>query len=549
MKTTRLILEKLSKYGWATALVVLGSIALGFTWSNSDDMFARIRLFDRIAFMVDQNYVEAVDRAGLIKAGIDGMLSKLDKYTRYLEGGDYLQLQQATDGRLEGIGVYLEYHRDTLTVISVLEGTSGYEAGIKPGDRVLMIDTVSTIGLEMKDVRLLLNGEKGSPVELLLRRPGDGDFRITARRANVDIESIPYYDMVSDEIGYIRLARFSEKCSSKMKNAIISLQKKGMKALILDLRENPGGLLAEAIDVAGLFLPENSVIVQTRGRDGMLVATYAAYGDPVFLSGELAVLVNEQTASAAEIVAGAIQDHDRGVIIGRSSYGKGLVQQVLMVSDESALKITTSRYQLPSGRCLQKPDWSTSALTVKADHDYSPDSMYFTRNNRPVFGGDGITPDIVIDDNPQSEYVDALKRESCFFDFATAYIKANDIGPDFSINSKIMSEFGIFVRDRNIKIEEKDRQAYDVLRNNLSASDSETDTALAVLDRRMQAREQSYFDSNYRAVAEALEEAILVQRFGEKKLYERWLSEQPQIAAAVELLSNNKRYSSIFTQR
>jgi len=549
MKTARRLLENLGKYGWATTLVILGSVALAFTWSNSDEMFSRIRLFDRIAFMVDQNYVEAVDRAGLIKAGIDGMLSKLDKYTRYLEGGDYLYLQQATDGRLEGIGVYLEYHRDTLTVTSVLEGTPGSKAGIKPGDRVMMIDTVSTTGLEMKDVRLLLNGEKGSPVDLLLRRPGDGDFRITARRDDVDIESIPYSAMVSDEIGYIRLARFSENCSLKMKKAITDLRKKGMKSLILDLRENPGGLLAEAIESASLFLPENSQIVQTRGRNGQLVATYTAYGNPVFPDGELAVLVNGQTASAAEIVAGAIQDHDRGVIVGSSSFGKGLVQQVLMVSDESALKITTSRYHLPSGRCLQKPDWSASDLTASIDSSSDAVSMYFTANKRPVFGGAGITPDIYIDEEPQPEYIDALKRESCLFDFATSYIKANDVDSDFEVNEKTMSEFRKFIEARNFKFEESDRMAYNDLKNSMPVPDSSTENAMSVLDRKLRSKEQWYFDSNFSAVSDALEEAILVQRFGESKLYERWVSSQPQIAAAIEILSNNQKYSSIFTQR
>lgn len=529
--------------------MVLGAIALGFTWSSSEEIFANIRLFDRIALLVDQNYVENIDHARLVKAGIDGMLEKLDKYTKYLEGADFLQLQQATDGKIEGIGVYLEYHHDTLTVTSALEGTPGYKAGIQPGDKILKIDSSATTGMKIKDIRMLLKGKKGSPVKLLIERPGEGSFTVTAYRDEVEIESIPYCDLVSPEIGYIRLARFSEKCGLDLRKNIINLRKKGMKSLILDLRDNPGGLLSEAIEVASLFLPENSIIVETKGRDGALIASYAASGGPVFAEGDLAIIIDSQTASAAEIVAGAIQDHDRGVIIGGSSYGKGLVQQILMVGNESALKITTSRYHLPSGRCLQIPDWSTFELTVNGGKYYDTDSLYMTESGRPVFGGGGITPDIYVDEEDESEYVEALRREACFFDFATAYIRKNDVQPGFKIDDKIIAEFKEYIRDRDFRFEEQDRAAYNNLKNSVTFHDPESEKSLAVLDSRLRSREQSNFDSNYREVGEAIEEEVLLQKFGEKTLYQKWISEQPRIAAAIGILSSAQKYSSIFAQR
>jgi carboxyl-terminal processing protease len=322
-----------------------------------------------------------------------------------------------------------------------------------------------------------------------------------------------------------------------------------MKSLILDLRDNPGGLLSEAIEVASLFLPENSIIVETKGRDGALIASYAASGGPVFAEGDLAIIIDSQTASAAEIVAGAIQDHDRGVIIGGSSYGKGLVQQILMVGNESALKITTSRYHLPSGRCLQIPDWSTFELTVNGGKYYDTDSLYMTESGRPVFGGGGITPDIYVDEEDESEYVEALRREACFFDFATAYIRKNDVQPGFKIDDKIISEFKEYIRDRDFRFEEQDRAAYNNLKNSVNFHDQESEKSLAVLDSRLRSREQSNFDSNYREVGEAIEEEVLLQKFGEKTLYQKWISEQPRIAAAIEILSSAQKYSSIFAQR
>ncbi|MEE9553158.1 MAG: S41 family peptidase [candidate division Zixibacteria bacterium] len=549
MRILSKIIDVLSKYGWSATLVFLAAVALGFTWSTSDEIFTSIRLFDRIALMVDQNYVESVDRTKLIKAGVDGMLEKLDKYTKYLDGGDFLHLQQATDGKIDGIGVYLEYHRDTLTVTSVLDGTPGQRAGITAGDRILMIDSVATMGLEIREVRMLMSGETGTPIVLLVSRPDDGDYSITAYREEVNIKSIPFSSMISDDIGFIKLARFSERCTINMKKEIMSLQKKGMRSLILDLRGNPGGLLGEAIETASLFLPDNVAVVETRGRDGLRIASYTAYGDPVFLDGELAILIDRRTASAAEIVAGAIQDHDRGVIIGGSSYGKGLVQQVLMVSDESALKITTSRYHLPSGRCLQKPGWSEFGLLPQGEGYDRSDSIFYTAQGRPVFGGGGITPDIYIDNESESGYVEALIEESYFFDFVTEFLKENEITPEFKIDDKMLKEFRRFIEEKNFRYDKDERTAFNDLKDNLAFVDRQTKKAMATLNKKISGREKWYFESNYKIVAEELAKNIIIREFGEKIWYEIDIPEQPHVSRALEILSNNREYSAVFNPR
>jgi len=542
-------LNSLAKYGWPITLALLAAFALGFTWSSSDRLYSNIRLFDRIALMVSENYVEDVDEEKMIKAGIDAMLSKLDNYTKFLRGADYTRLRQETESHFEGIGVIMEFHRDTLTIVSVLEDAPGYRAGLKSGDRVLKIDTTSTFNLDLKEIRLLMWGPSGTEIELLVYSPGEEERLFSIEREDVRIKSIPYYSMISDEIGYIRIARFSENCLEDIKSAIEDLKKEGMNSLALDLRGNPGGLLLEAIEVAGLFLPGDSKVVETRGRKGTMVNSYLASESKVFFEGGLAVIVDNQTASAAEVLAGAIQDHDRGIVIGTETFGKGLVQQVLQLSDDSALKITTSKYYLPSGRCLQKADWSTFEL-IAGEPEGPIDTFYYTDSGRPVFGGGGIMPDIYIENFEESDYVGALKNEACFFDFAIEYLKNNRIAPDFKIDNGIMLEFRRFVADRGLAFLEEDRIAFDEFKEKISFLDDETKEAIKILESKLNSKEMRQFDNHYSEIAAVLNEEIILRSLGEKALYdELWLKEHAEIEEAREILEDSQKYISILASR
>ncbi|HBZ00273.1 MAG TPA: hypothetical protein DEO84_03025, partial [candidate division Zixibacteria bacterium] len=422
MKILGAIFRILSRYGWSATLIVLGAFAVGFTWSSSDELYSNIRLFDKAAITISSDYVENLNDKELIKAGIDGMLAKLDPYSKFLADDDYLYLKQETEGEFEGIGVSLGFHHDTLTVESVMEGTPGYNRGIIAGDRIISIDGTTTTNLNIRQIKMILRGQRGSTVSLGIFRPDMGAFNLKIERAKVEIKAIPFYSMVKDNVGYIRLARFSSGSSSELHNAIRDLKRLGMTSLILDMRNNPGGLLLESVEMASMFLPEKAKIVETRGKNGMVGDTYFSSGKDDFQVGGVAVLVDSLTASAAEIVAGAIQDHDRGVIIGGSTFGKGLVQQVMQFTDETALKLTTAKYYLPSGRCLQKPDWSTFEL-VRGKVDEPTDSLYRTDSGRAVFGGGGIIPDIFVEDDASSDYIQSIKNQAKFFDFSLVYQK------------------------------------------------------------------------------------------------------------------------------
>jgi carboxyl-terminal processing protease len=547
MKIFKAAFRIVSKYGWATTLVILAGFAVGFTWSSSEDLYSSIRIFDRAAVTISSEYVENLNESEMIKAGIDGMLSKLDPYSKFLTGADFLYLMQETDGQFEGIGVTLGIHSDSLTVESVLEGSPGYNRGLKSGDRIIAIDGLLTNRLDIKDIKMKLRGPRGSHVRLQIVRPGGNTFELNLERDKVEIKPITYYGMASGEIGYIRLARFSDGCSKDLRSAIKDLKKLGMKSLILDLRDNPGGLLIESVNIASLFLPKGLEITQTRGKNGIIGNTYFSTGESDFQNGGLAILVDGQTASAAEIVAGAIQDHDHGVIIGVSTYGKGLVQQVVQFSDESALKITTAKYYLPSGRCLQKPDWSTFEL-VAGPIDKPTDSLFSTASGRLVIGGGGIIPDIFVDIAEPSPYVDALMQQSCFFDFAINYIQSHTITPTFKITDSIMVDFRQYLNSKKFQYVDDERAALKSLKLKIKSPNEAINGALNTIDKEIAAKEAWNFESNYLEISEKLREAIVLEVYGETAVYrDIWIPSQTEISEAINVLSDSNRYTDILT--
>jgi carboxyl-terminal processing protease len=351
--------------------------------------------------------------------------------------------------------------------------------------------------------------------------------------------------MASDDIGYIRLARFSEDCSKDVRMAIRDLKKLGMKSLIFDLRDNPGGLLLESVNISSLFLPRGASIVETRGKNGTVNNSYFSTGEKDFQDGGLAILVDDQTASAAEIVAGAIQDHDRGVIIGTGTYGKGLVQQVVQFSDDSALKLTTAKYYLPSGRCLQKPDWSTFEL-VSGPVEKPTDDLFKTDSGRPVIGGGGIIPDIYLERQETSLFIDALAKESYFFDFTLNYVKTHSVGPGFKVSENVINDFKEYLISHNFKFENEERAAFSNLKAKIKNPSQLVFDALDIIDKELAAKDAWNFDSHYLEICQKLQEAMTLESFGETALYrDIWLPTQPEISEAIGVLSDSNRYSAL----
>ena len=441
-----------------TALVA-GTWAVGRVQESTDNTYANIERFIQVLTKVRDHYVEAVTTDKLMDSAIRGMLRTLDPYSQYLDKDEAERLETTTHGSFGGIGISIGIRDGWVTVISPIEGTPAWRAGIQGGDRIIKIDGVSSEGLSLDDAMKKMRGERGTKVELTVYREGRErpmDFTIT--RDIIQIKSVPYAGMLSSGVGYIRLSNFSERSREEIDAALAKIEKQNPRGLILDLRYNPGGLLSQAVEVSEEFTPRGKKIVYTRGRDTSQNRDfYSSAGSP-HTSYPLVLLVNQWTASASEIVSGAIQDLDLGVVVGRTTFGKGLVQTVIPLTRSvrgPKLKLTTAKYYTPSGRCIQKEEQlKDGALADDDDSDAQkaalPDSLatrkalpeFKTEMGRTVYGGGGIFPDLELSDVRFPRVIEDLESKQLFFKYAVRYaVKHKDAPANYAVSPAMREEF------------------------------------------------------------------------------------------------------------
>ena len=428
---------------------------------------------DEKLFLIDKNldiyytlfrelnlfYVDDISPTELVKTSIDEMLKSLDPYTNYIPESDMEDFKFMTTGDYAGIGALISKHGDKVVVAEPYEGFPAHKSGLKAGDIILEVSGKETKKMNTEDVSNLLKGPVNRIVKIKIQRPGEKKTRsFDIVREKIHIDAVPYYGMLDDETAYIRLANFTANCSDDVKKAFIELkEEKKAKSLVLDLRSNPGGLLIEAVKITNLFVPKGEEIVSTRGKVKQWDKVYKATEEPFDTLMPIAVIVNRGSASASEIVAGALQDLDRAVVIGARTFGKGLVQTTRELSYNTQLKVTTAKYYIPSGRCIQALDYSNrnedgSVGTV-------PDSLiteFTTKKGRKVYDGGGIIPDVKIDLDMLSSLSIHLVRDYLFFDFATQFANENEtIAPpeEFKITRDIYTDFKEFVKSRNFSYE------------------------------------------------------------------------------------------------
>lgn len=385
-----------------SCFLILSILGGALVWTNaarSSDTYANIQNnlipLVNVYKEVTRRYVDEVNSEKFLKAGIEGMLGTLDPYTNYIEKGDKEQLDILTEGKYEGVGLSLNYRNNVVTVGEPpFAGTPAFRAGIREGDQIIKVDDQFTKELGFEKTVQNIRGPAGTEVKLTIVREGEPKpLEFVLIRKSITIEDVQYSGFIKGGIGYILLTRFSKNAGPEVEQAIKNLKSQNqLTSLILDLRSNPGGMLEAAVDVAQLFLPKNATVVTTKGRSRETAQEFKSTHDPLFGEGRLIILVNQFSASASEIVAGAIQDHDRGIIIGDTTFGKGLVQTVVPLSPTSALKITTAKYYTPSGRCIQRKNYSewedSTAIDPKAD--------FKTDKGRRVYEGGGIIPDAIV---------------------------------------------------------------------------------------------------------------------------------------------------------
>ncbi|MEO0052174.1 MAG: S41 family peptidase [candidate division WOR-3 bacterium] len=431
------------------AAAVVGGL-VGRLWAQRGASLAEsLQAFSRVVGIILNTYVEPVDSDKLVREAIRGMLNALDPYSEYLDESDFKELKIKTEAQFGGIGIHIGMVEQQLTVIAPIEGTPAARAGVRAGDRIVEIEGKSTKGFTTEDAVKLLRGQPGTKVKFKVSRPGvEAPIEFELTRAIINIKAVPYSGMIAEGIGYIRLADMSRVASGEVRRALDSLFGLGAKKLIFDLRYNGGGLLQEGKEVADLFLGPGKLIVRTKGRVPQANQDFVAETEDRYGEYPMAVLVNRGSASAAEIVAGALQDWERAVIIGDTTFGKGSVQTIHPLGPETGMKITTAYWYTPSGRCINRQQ-ETSGVVIKVESQGAPRS-YRTlgRLKRPLYGEGGIAPDIYV---PPEKIAGLAARvpTGSYFDFATEYANSHpDLTMDFVADERILEEFKQYLRKK-----------------------------------------------------------------------------------------------------
>lgn len=405
-------------------LVVITSL---FSFTNSGTNYFEIaKNLDIFATMykeVNKYYVEDVNPNNFMKTGIDAMLASLDPYTNYIPEDQIEDFRTMTTGEYGGIGAIIGKRNSQNTVLMSYKGFPAEKSGLIIGDVILKINDIDLKNKSTDAVSRLLKGQAKTSLKLTIKRYGVKDpFEINLERERISVDNVPYYGMIDDKVGYIKLSDFTTGAGREVEKALLNLKSQGAQKLVLDLRDNPGGLLGEAVNVSNIFIPKGSEVVSTKGRIEEWNKTYMALNNPIDTEMPIVVLTNGRSASAAEIVAGVIQDYDRGVLVGQKTFGKGLVQATRPLTYNSQLKITTAKYYTPSGRCIQAIDYSHKLDDGSAEK--LADSLkteFNTANGRLVYDGGGIDPDIFVKAPTYSPIAISLAGKGLLFDYATQY--------------------------------------------------------------------------------------------------------------------------------
>jgi carboxyl-terminal processing protease len=542
----------LSRFGLGGGLIVMLAVSTGFALTFETDHYFKItrsiETFGNIYKEIAQNYVDEVDPEKFMRAGIDGMLETLDPYTVYLDEDEREQMDLITTGKYAGIGVSIGVRDGNIVVIGLMDGYSAQRQGVKEGDRFLRIDTVKVTGMKLDSVRALVRGEAGTEIHITIEREGEKTpLEFVLVREEIQLKNVTYFGMPQPGIGYLRLERFTRTAGEEMRQAITALQSSGnLKGIILDLRDNPGGLLDMAVDVVEKFVPKGSLIVSTRGRLPDSEHKYVATEDPMTTL-PLIVLVNGRSASASEIVAGAIQDLDRGLIVGTRSFGKGLVQTVIPVSTEGAeLKLTTARYYTPSGRSIQEIDYQHRRDGVTSTVPDSLRKEYQTIHHRRVLDAGGIQPDSTVQTDTTSRYIAALYRTAKFFSFANSYTaRHKEKGNTFSFDSTIVDEFRDYLTDQKFDYDEECGVKLKELRELATREHYAKDfvTRLDALTQGIEFEKSTAFEKNKRMITAALKVELMGRYRGEHGRIEASFPDDRVLMIAAEMLKNPNLYA------
>jgi carboxyl-terminal processing protease len=539
---------------WLLLAAAFGAVLLcgGFILLPDTDLYLKINksidVFGRVYREITVNYVDEIDPEKFMQAGIDGMLGTLDPYTVYIDKEEGDEVDLLTTGKYGGIGVTIGARDGALKVITVMDGYSAQRAGIIPGDKLIEVGGVTVGAKKPDEVRSLTRGEPGTEVKVVIERDGvKKPMEFVLIREEIQVKNVTYSGFVGDGIGYIRLERFSRRAGEEVRQAITDMKLQGeIKGVVLDLRGNPGGLLDAAVEVVSKFVPRGSLIVTTKGRKPESDKTYLSTEDPLLPSTPLVVLTDRGSASASEIVAGALQDLDRALIVGTRTFGKGLVQTILPLNFGAQLKITTARYYIPSGRSIQEIDYrhrDRNGIFATV-----PDSLrreFKTSRGRKEFEYGGITPDSVVTDEDEGPMVREIMKRALFFKFANSYVAEHKGENITGVDGTILSAFRAFLDREKFDYQEEMEGKITDLRQVAERSHYTKDVSetLDRLELTLQKEKTHGFERYSDHITNELNIEIMARLKGDRGRIEASLREDPPLLAGEGLLKERKTYT------
>lgn len=550
---------KKRKIGFLILVVFLGVSVWSYKSVENDRYFEIVKNLDIFATLfkeVNSYYVDEINPGQLMRTGIDAMLNSLDPYTDYIPEDDIEDYRTITTGEYGGIGAIVDEKDGVSTIVMPYEGYPAFKAGLKAGDQIIQINGIDISKRNSEERSRLLKGQSKSAITLTIFRPiKNEEFEVTLQREKITIDNVPYFGMVTNNIGYIKLTDFTTEAGNEVKSALKKLKHDGATKIILDLRDNPGGLLEEAVNVSNVFIPRGAEVVTTRGKLSNWTKSYKALNDPVDTQMPLVILTNNGSASASEIVSGVVQDYDRGVLVGRRTYGKGLVQQTRPLAYNSQLKVTTGKYYIPSGRCIQAIDYS------HRNDDGSvgkiPDSLkteFKTAGGRIVFDGGGVNPDIEVEKEQYAPITYSLVHNDLIFGYATKYYYEHpEIGDarEFSFSEEDYQAFTNWLKpkkyDYTTQVEKniehliasaKKEKYYHDIKEQIYALQSET----------LHNKDQDLV-SFKKEITKLMEQEIAGRYYFQDGIIESSFSNDEDIRTAIKVLNDSVRYQSLLVAK
>jgi carboxyl-terminal processing protease len=539
-----------------STVILVGGL---FAFNNPDERYFEITknldIFATLYKEVNAYYVDEVNPNALMRTGINAMLASLDPYTNYIPEDDIEDYRTMTTGQYGGIGAVIGRSNGKNVIILPYEGFPAEKSGLKIGDELIEIDGVDIRDRNTSEISQLLKGQANTELTVTVLRYGQQEpIEIQMTREKITIDNVPYYGMVSEDIGYIKLSDFTTGAGKEVKKALETLQEEGAAKIILDLRDNPGGLLNEAVNVSNVFIPRGNEVVSTKGKMTDWNKTYKALNQPVDTEVPVAVLISRRSASAAEIVSGVIQDYDRGILVGEKTFGKGLVQATRPLTYNSQLKITTAKYYIPSGRCIQAINYSErneeGAVTKIPD---SLKIVFETSNGRKVYDGGGVDPDVLVEPRNLAPITATLLTKGLIFDYALKYYHEHpeiDHPRKFKLTDEEYNAFVRWLTDKDYDYTTRVEQTIDELRKFAREEKSfdhikDKIDALEVDLRHSKEKDLRDFDAEIR---EALEDRIVQHYYLMRGMYEASFDDDVQVLKAVEVLDNMSQYEQILAK-